>query len=334
MEIKASDVAKLRQMTGAGMMDCKKALVEAEGDFTRAQEIIREKGKLVAAKRSDRETTEVKVIALVNADNTKAIITALGCETDFVAKNAEFQELAGNIAKTALENFPADLAGLMACSFNGQTVEDAITQQTGKSGEKHAVPFYASIEAPYIASYMHVINGKLAAIVGFNKEVSAEVGKGIAMQVASMNPVALDAESVPQEVINNELTVAVEKTKEELVLKAVEAALKKAGINPSHVDSEDHIESNMAKGWITEEEAAKAREIKATVSAEKTAGLGAEEAKIQNIAKGRLGKFFKENTLLEQAYQMGDGKQSVKDFLASVDKDVKVVAFKRFSLND
>ncbi|MBO5406013.1 MAG: elongation factor Ts [Bacteroidales bacterium] len=334
MEIKASDVAKLRQMTGAGMMDCKKALVEAEGDFNRAQEIIREKGKLVAAKRSDRETTEGKVVALVNADNTKAIITALGCETDFVAKNAEFQELAGNIAKAALENFPADLAGLMACSFNGQTVEDAITQQTGKSGEKHAVPFYASIEAPYIASYMHVINGKLAAIVGFNKVVAPEVGKGIAMQVASMNPVALDAESVPQEVINNELAVAVEKTKEELVLKAVEAALKKAGINPSHVDSEDHIESNMAKGWISAEDAAKAREIKATVTAEKTAGLGAEEAKIQNIAKGRLGKFFKENTLVEQVYQMGDGKQTVKDFLASVDKDVKVVAFKRFSLND
>ena len=334
MEIKASDVAKLRQMTGAGMMDCKKALVEAEGDFNRAQEIIREKGKLVAAKRSDRETTEGKVVALVNADNTKAILTALGCETDFVAKNAEFQELAGNIAKTALENFPADLAGLMACSFNGQTVEDAITQQTGKSGEKHAVPFYASIEAPYIASYMHVINGKLAAIVGFNKVVAPEVGKGIAMQVASMNPVALDAESVPQEVINNELAVAVEKTKEELVLKAVEAALKKAGINPSHVDSEDHIESNMAKGWISAEDAAKAREIKATVTAEKTAGLGAEEAKIQNIAKGRLGKFFKENTLVEQVYQMGDGKQTVKDFLASVDKDVKVVAFKRFSLND
>ena len=334
MEIKASDVAKLRQMTGAGMMDCKKALVEAEGDFNRAQEIIREKGKLVAAKRSDRETTEGKVVALVNADNTKAIITALGCETDFVAKNAEFQELAGNIAKAALENFPADLAGLMACSFNGQTVEDAITQQTGKSGEKHAVPFYASIEAPYIASYMHVINGKLAAIVGFNKVVAPEVGKGIAMQVASMNPVALDAESVPQEVINNELAVAVEKTKEELVLKAVEAALKKAGINPSHVDSEDHIESNMAKGWISAEDAAKAREIKATVTAEKTAGLGAEEAKIQNIAKGRLGKFFKENTLVEQVYQMGDGKQTVKEFLASVDKDVKVVAFKRFSLND
>ena len=334
MEIKASDVAKLRQMTGAGMMDCKKALVEAEGDFNRAQEIIREKGKLVAAKRSDRETTEGKVVALVNADNTKAIITALGCETDFVAKNAEFQELAGNIAKAALENFPADLAGLMACSFNGQTVEDAITQQTGKSGEKHAVPFYASIEAPYIASYMHVINGKLAAIVGFNKVVAPEVGKGIAMQVASMNPVALDAESVPQEVINNELAVAVEKTKEELVLKAVEAALKKAGINPSHVDSEDHIESNMAKGWISAEDAAKAREIKATVAAEKTAGLGAEEAKIQNIAKGRLGKFFKENTLVEQVYQMGDGKQTVKEFLASIDKDVKVVAFKRFSLND
>ena len=334
MEIKAADVAKLRQMTGAGMMDCKKALVEANGDFNRAQEIIREKGKLVAAKRSDRETTEGAVIALVNADNTKAIITCLGCETDFVAKNAEFKALANSIATAALENLPADLAGLMACSFNGQTVEEAITQQTGKSGEKHAVPFYGKIEAPYIGSYMHIINGKLAAIVGFNKEVPAEVAKGMAMQVASMNPVAIDPESVPQEIINNELTVAVEKTKEELVLKAVEAALKKAGINPSHVDSEDHIESNMAKGWITEEQAAQAREIKATVSAEKTAGLAQEEAKIQNIAKGRLGKFFKENTLVEQAYQMGDGKQTVKDFLASIDKDVKIVSFKRFSLND
>ena len=151
MEIKAVDVAKLRKMTGAGMMDCKKALVEAEGDFERAQELIREKGKLVAAKRADRETTEGSVIALTNADENKAILICLGCETDFVSKNAEFQELANNIAKSALASFPADKDGLMAAKMeDGRTIEEAVTQQTGKSGEKHASATYSRIEAPYI----------------------------------------------------------------------------------------------------------------------------------------------------------------------------------------
>ena len=152
------------------------------------------------------------------------------------------------------------------------------------------------------------------------------------MQVASMNPVAINKDSVPQNVIDNELTVAVEKTKEELVKKAVNAALEKAGINPAHVDSEDHIASNTAKGWLTPEQADQAREIIKTVSAEKAANLP--EAMINNIANGRLNKFFKENTLEEQEYQMGDGKTSVKASIAAVDKDAKVVVFKRFSLND
>ena len=331
MEIKAADVMKLRQMTGAGMMDCKKALVEANGDYARAQEIIREKGKLVAAKRADRETTEGAVLAEVKGG--KAILVSLGCETDFVSKNAEFQAAAQAIADAAMAAFPEDAEALKACTLaDGQTVEAAITQQTGKTGEKHTLAYYARLEAPYISSYIHKINGKLGAIVAFNKEVPAEVGKGIAMQVASMNPVAVNKESVPQEVIDKELTVAVEKTREELVKKAVNSALEKAGINPAHVDSEDHIESNTAKGWLTPEQADKAREIIKTVSAEKAANLA--EAMVNNIANGRLNKFFKENTLEEQEYQMGDGKTSVKAFLASVDKDAKILAFKRFSLND
>ena len=331
MEIKAADVAKLRQMTGAGMMDCKKALVEANGDYERAKEIIREKGKLVAAKRADRETSEGRVIAKVAGN--KAIVVGLGCETDFVAKNDEFKALAEAIAETAIANFPADKEALMACVLaDGRTVEAAVTEQTGKTGEKHQIAGYEVVEAPYIVAYMHNVTGKLAALVGFNKEFDAQVAKGVAMQVASMNPVAVSAESVPQNVIDAELKTATEKTKEELVQKAVDAALTKAGINPAHVDSEAHIESNQAKGWITAEQAEQAREIIKTVSAEKAANLP--EQMVANIAKGRLQKFFKEQTLEEQGYQMGDGKTAVKDVIKAADAEAKVLTFKRLSLAD
>ena len=331
MEIKAAEVAKLRQMTGAGMMDCKKALVEANGDFERAKEIIREKGKLVAAKRADRETSEGAAIAKVNG--SKAIVVALGCETDFVAKNAEFQALAQAIAETAIANFPADKDALMACVLaDGRTVEMAVTEQTGKTGEKHVIVAYETVEAPYISAYMHKITGKLAAVVGFTKAFDEAVAKGVAMQVASMNPVAVSAESVPQSVIDAEVKAATEKTKEELVQKAVDAALSKAGINPAHVDSEAHIESNQAKGWITAEQAEQAREIIKTVSAEKAANLP--EQMVANIAKGRLQKFFKEQTLEEQGYQMGDGKTAVKDVIKAADAEAKVLVFKRLSLAD
>ena len=331
MEIKAADVAKLRQMTGAGMMDCKKALVEANGDYERAKEIIREKGKLVAAKRADRETSEGRVIAKVNGN--KAIVVGLGCETDFVAKNEEFKALAEAIAEAAIANFPADKEALMACVLaDGRTVEAAVTEQTGKTGEKHQIAGYEVVEAPYIVAYMHNVTGKLAAVVGFSKEFDAQVAKGVAMQVASMNPVAVSADSVPQSVIDTELKTATEKTKEELVQKAVDAALTKAGINPAHVDSEAHIESNTAKGWITPEQAEQAREIIKTVSAEKAANLP--EQMVANIAKGRLQKFFKEQTLEEQGYQMGDGKTSVKDVMKAADAEAKIVSFKRLSLAD
>ena len=331
MDIKAADVAKLRQMTGAGMMDCKKALVEAEGDFARAQEIIREKGKLVAAKRADRETSEGAVIAKVNGD--KAILVCLGCETDFVSKNAEFQALAEAIAEAAIAAFPADLEALKACTLaDGRTVEAAVTEQTGKTGEKHVIVAYETVQAPYISAYIHKINGKLGSLVGFNKAFDEQVAKGVAMQVASMNPVAVSADVVPQSVIDNELKTATEKTKEELVKKAVDAALTKAGINPAHVDSEAHIESNQAKGWITAEQAEQARQIIKTVSEEKAANLP--EQMVANIAKGRLQKFFKEQTLEEQGYQMLDGKTPVKDVIKSADKEAKVLTFKRISLAD
>ena len=329
MEIKASDVMKLRQMTGAGMMDCKKALVEAEGDFKRAQEIIREKGKLVAAKRADRNTHEGAVRAAVLGN--KAVMVCLGCETDFVSKNAEFQALVDSVLAAAVANLPADAEALKASKMaDGRTVEEAITEQTGKTGEKHELVNYAYVEAPFIVSYIHSLNGKLGALVGFNKEVPADLAKGVAMQVASMNPVSISAADCPAAVVEQERAVAIEKTKEEQIQKAVDAALKKAGINPAHVDSEDHIESNTAKGWLTPEQAAQAREIKKTVAEQKAANLP--EQMIQSIANGRIQKFFKENTLEEQGYQMGDGKSSVKDTIAAVDKEAKVVLMKRFSL--
>ena len=331
MAITAADVMKLRKMTSAGMMDCKNALVEADGDFNKAIDIIREKGKLVAAKRADRNTSEGAVKARVNGN--KAILVCLGCETDFVSQNSEFQTLADAIADAAIANTPADAEALNACKLaDGRTVEAAVTEQTGKTGEKHEIAYYALVEAPFISSYVHVLNGKLGALVGFSKEIPAELAKGVVMQVASMNPVSISAADCPKEVVDNELAVAIEKTKEEQVQKAVDAALKKAGINPAHVDSEDHIESNTAKGWLTPEQAAQAREIIKTVGAEKAANLP--EQMVQNIANGRLQKFFKEMTLEEQEYQMGDGKQSVKDAMAAADKDAKVVVFKRFSLND
>lgn len=322
---------KLRKMTSAGMMDCKKALEEAGGDFEKAVNIIREKGKLVAAKRADRETAEGAVKSRI--DGGKAVLVALGCETDFVSRTPDFQALADAIADTAIAQFPADIEALKACVMSdGYTVEQAIEAQTGKTGEKHVLAHYSVVEAAYVKEYIHNLTGKLGALVGFNKEVPAEIAKGVAMQVASMNPVSISVEDCPQELVENERKVAVEKTREEQIQKAVEAALKKAGINPAHVDSDAHIESNTAKGWLTPEQAEQAREIIKTVSAEKAASLN--EQMIQNIANGRVQKFFKEQTLEAQEYQMGEGHVSVKDALAAADKDAKILVFKRFSFGD
>ena len=331
MAITAADVMKLRKMTSAGMMDCKKALEEANGDFDKAVGIIREKGKMVAAKRADRETAEGAVKARIAGG--KAILVALGCETDFVSRTPDFQTLADAIADIAIAQTPADVEALKACKMaDGYTVAEAIEAQTGKTGEKHVLAYYALVEAPYVKEYIHTLTGKLGALVGFNKEVPMDIAKGVAMQVASMNPVAISAEDCPAEVVENERKIAIEKTKEEQVQKAVDAALKKAGINPAHVDSEDHIESNTAKGWLTPEQAAQAREIIKTVGEEKAANLP--EQMIQNIANGRVQKFFKEQTLEAQEYQMADNHISVKEALAAADKEAKIVAFKRFSFGD
>ena len=331
MAITAADVMKLRKMTSAGMMDCKKALEEANGDFDKAVGIIREKGKMVAAKRADRETAEGAVKARIAGG--KAILVALGCETDFVSRTPDFQTLADAIADIAIAQTPADVEALKACKMaDGYTVAEAIEAQTGKTGEKHVLAYYALVEAPYVKEYIHTLTGKLGALVGFNKEVPMDIAKGVAMQVASMNPVAISAEDCPAEVVENERKIAIEKTKEEQVQKAVDAALKKAGINPAHVDSEDHIESNTAKGWLTPEQAEQARQIIKTVGEEKAANLP--EQMIQNIANGRLQKFFKEQTLEAQEYQMADNHISVKEALAAADKDAKILTFKRFSFGD
>lgn len=330
MAITAADVMKLRKMTSAGMMDCKKALEEAEGDFDKAIGIIREKGKLVAAKRADRETSEGAVKARIAGG--KGILVALGCETDFVSRNSDFQNLAEAIADVAIANCPADIEALKACKMaDGYTVEEAVAAQTGKTGEKHTLAFYTLVEAPFVAEYIHKINGKLGALVGFNKEIPADLAKGIVMQVASMNPVSISKEDCPKEAVENELSAAIQKTKDELIQKAVDAALKKAGINPAHVDSEDHIESNTAKGWLTPEQANQAREIIKTVSAEKAANLN--EQMIQNIANGRLNKFFKESTLLEQEF-IKDSELTIEKYLAKAQAGLTVVKFKRVNLNE
>ncbi len=327
MAISLADIKKLRDMTSAGMMDCKKALEEAAGEFKRAVEILREKGKSTLAKRGDNETTQGAVLSRINGG--KAILVCLGCETDFVAATPDFKTLSGNIADAAIAAFPASAEELKAVKLaDGYSIEEDITNQAGKTGEKHVLAYYGALEAPYVSEYVH-FNGKLGAIVAFSKEVPADIARGIAMQVASMNPVAVDAESVPAEVIESEKTVAIQKTKDEQVQKAV-----KAGINPAHVDSEDHIESNTAKGWLTSEQAQQAREIIAKIGAETLASLEQKVQMINGIVNGRIQKFLKESTLMEQEYQLSDDKKTVKEALAAADKDAKIVAFKRFSLAD
>ena len=270
MQITAADVMKLRKMTSAGMMDCKQALAEAEGDFDKAVEIIREKGKLVAAKRADRETTEGAVI--VRVEGGKAIIVCLGCETDFVSATPDFKALANSIADAAIAAFPADLEALKSVKLkDGYTVEEEISAQTGKTGEKHVLAYYA-------AQYVHN-NSKVASIVSFNKEVPAEIGKNVAMQVTSMHPVSVSEADCPKETVEKELA--------------------------------------MYKQQIAEDP--------------KMAGKP--EAMLENIAKGKLKKFFKEQTLEDQEF-IWDAKISVLDYIHTADKDAKVLAFRRFSLTD
>ncbi len=322
--ITAKQVNELRQITGVGMMDCKKALVECDGDIEKAIDFLRQKGQKMAAKRADRDANEGCVLA--KSTGKYGAILMLSCETDFVATNADFVAFTTSLLDGAMANHLTTKDQVLDMDLNGRKVSDSITDQIAKIGEKIELAHFESIEAEAVYAYIHPGN-RMASIVGMNKCGFDEVGHNVAMQVVAMRPVALDENSVPQNIIDSELNVYREKTKEELIQKAVEGALKKAGINPAHVDSEDHINSNMAKGWITEEQGKMAREIKEKVAAE----TNIPEAKIEAIAKGRLNKYFQENTLMNQEYIM-ESKVSVKDFIARTDKDLKCTGFKRLEL--
>jgi elongation factor Ts len=272
--ISEADVAKLRKMTGAGMMDCKKVLQESEGDFDKAIDLLRKKGQKVAGKRADRDATEGAIIAKTTADNKFGVIISLNCETDFVAKNEDFVKLAHKIADLALETKPANLDELKAAKMGNVTVEEEVLTQTGVIGEKLDLSQFAAISAEYVAAYIHMGN-KLASLAGFSTETDEETASEIVMQIAAMKPIAVDKDDVDQETIDKELEIG-----KELAIKE---------------------------------------------------GKPAEMA--GKIAQGRLGKFFKENTLLNQAY-VKDNKMSVRDFLKSVNKDLTVTEFKRFALDN
>ena len=315
MAISIDDIKKLRAMTGAGLADVKKALTEAEGDFDKAKELLRERGLAIAAKRSDRETSNGCV--LVKAVDGFAAMLALKCETDFVANGADFIALTQSILDAAIAAKAADLEAVKALDINGQSAQEAVTQRSGITGEKMELDGYLTLHT-------------LCTMVQTNKP-AAEQGHLVAMQVAAMKPVALDAQSVDQKILDEEYKTSFEKTKLEQVEKFVEMKLKKAGINPNLVDSEDHIESNTAKGWLTAAQADEARKIIAEAKVEGEAQL--KMPMIENIAKGRVQKFLKESCLVDQEFQFGDGdKATVAQWLAKQDKDLKITAFKRFTL--
>ena len=323
------DIKKLRTMTGAGLGDVKKALTEAEGDFDKAKELLRERGLAIAAKRSDRETSNGCV--LVKKVGDFAAMVAVKCETDFVANGADFIAMTQSILDAAIAAKAQTLDEVKALKLaNGEDAASVVTQRSGITGEKMEIDGYNFLEGANISTYDHMGRHTLATMVQLNQD-NEDAAHKVAMQVAAMKPVALDADSVDKAILDEEYKTAVEKTKLEQVQKAVDAALKKAGINPNLVGSEDHIESNMSKGWLTQEEADKAREIKEKVGAEKAANLPAQM--IENIAKGRVQKFLKENCLVDQEFQFGDGdKASVAEWLKRQDKDLKIVAYKRFTL--
>lgn len=270
--ITAADVNKLRKTTGAGMMDCKKALVEAEGDFEKAIEILRKKGQKVAAKRADRDSSEGAAIAKVNGDNTSGVIISLNCETDFVAKNESFVGLANELADLAL-GFDSK-EDFLAASYNGMSVSEKLTEQTGVIGEKIEIGSFEKLNAPFVGSYIHAGN-KIATLVGLSANVNgADVAaKDVAMQAAAMNPVALNEEGVDQSVIDKEIEIAKDQLRQE----------------------------------------------------------GKPEAMLDNIAKGKLKRFFKDNTLINQAF-IKDSKQSVAQYVKSVDSALEVTGFSRVAL--
>lgn len=268
--ITAADVNKLRQQTGAGMMDCRKALVESEGDFEKAVDYLRKKGQKVAALRSDRETKEGVIIAKSNGKT--GVIVLLSCETDFVAKNEDFVNFAQSIADLALTTNASTVEELGAAQLDGASVTDKVNDQVAKIGEKITLSRFEKVDAASVTAYIHG-NYRMGVLVGFTKEVSAEVGKDIAMQIAAMNPIAVDAAGVPADLIAREKEIAIEQIKAE--------------------------------------------------------GKPAEMA--EKIATGKLQKFYKESTLVQQAF-VKNNDQSVGDYLKTIAADLAVTGFKRIAL--
>ena len=271
-KISAADVNKLRKATGAGMMDCKKALVEAEGDFDTAVEVLRKKGQKVAANRADRDSSEGAVIARVNDDATVGVIVSVNCETDFVAKNENYVTLANQLADVALAYESLD--SFLAADFNGMSVSDKLTEQTGVIGEKIEIGGFERLKGAFVGSYIHAGN-KIATLTSLSAGVdgAAEAAKNVAMQAAAMNPIALNEEGVDAATVEKEIEIAKDQLRQE----------------------------------------------------------GKPEAMLDNIAKGKLKRFFKDNTLVNQAY-IKDGKQSVSDYVKSVDAGLTVTGFKRVAL--
>jgi elongation factor Ts len=273
MAITAAEVNKLRQQTGAGMMDCKKALEESNGDFEAAVDFLRKKGAKVAANRQDRDAKEGVVLAKTSADKKSAIVISVNCETDFVAKNADFIQFAETVANIALNKKPGSIEELKTLPYNNDvTVGDKFMEQVGKIGEKIDIGYYNAISAEQVVGYIHPGN-RLAVAIGFNKPVSDEVAKNIAMQAAAMAPVAIDKDDVDQTTINRELDIARETTRAE----------------------------------------------------------GKPEDMVEKIAQGKLNKFYKESTLLNQEFFI-DNKMTVRQYLQGIQKDLTVSAFKRYSL--
>lgn len=274
MNITASQVNELRKLTGAGMMDCKNALKESEGDMEKAIDYLRKKGQKMAAKRADREASEGAVIALVSDDMQYGAVVMVNCETDFVGKNEDFVKYATSIAEAAVQNKVKDIDTLKNIEINGRKIADTIMDQTGVIGEKIDLGAFRFVEAPAVAAYIHPGN-RLATIIGLNKTVekAAQIGRELAMQVAAMDPVAVDEGDVSQDVIQREIEVGMDQARQE----------------------------------------------------------GKPEAMLEKIAKGKLNKFFRENTLLNQDF-VRDTKKTVRAYLAEVDKDMTVTAFQRVML--
>jgi elongation factor Ts len=272
--INAADVAKLRRITLAGMMDCKKALEEADGNFDKAIEIIRKKGQAIANKRADRDAGEGVVLSKVLPSGTLGAMITLNSETDFVAKNSDFLALANNILNIALTNNPATLNDLKSLKLGGTKIADKIVEFIGIIGEKLELSYYEKIEAPHVQAYIHPGN-RLATLVGFTVAgLDVQVYKDVAMQVAAMNPVAIEKEDVKPETIAQEIEIGKEQARRD----------------------------------------------------------GKPEEMLEKIAQGKLGKFFKEGTLMNQDF-VKDNKMTVRQYLQSVDKKLSVTAFKRYTLN-